>query len=347
MLKYLTVSSLFFASSLAAEPLRVVADIAPLHSLTTQVMGDLGAPELLTPPNASPHGHALRPSEAARLQASDLLIWVGPLMSPWLAEAKSEMAPEAASLALMDAEGTLLLAKRGAHMHDHGHAHEEEKPVKAEGHDHEDHDDHGHDDHAEEGHDHDSHADDEHAHDDHGHDHEAKADAPRMDPHLWLDPENAVIWLSLIAEELARLDPANADTYRSNAATAAAAIEAQATANAARLSALSDLEFLTAHDAYQYFEVRFGLTSHAAVTDSDDQDAGPAHLREVLAGSPGLGCFVIEPSTPKSSITLVTETLNIPAVTIDPLGADLPLGAGHYASLMESLTAGFETCLKP
>lgn len=336
MLKYLTISSLFLASSLSAEPLRVVTDIAPLHSLTAQVMGELGAPELLTEPNVSPHGHALRPSEAARLQASDLLVWVGPLLSPWLAEAKDEMAPQAASLPLMQAEGTLLLAKRGAHMHDHGHDHahdeKEAQPVQAEGHDH------------------DTHDHDEHAHDTHSHDDDtaaAKPDAPRMDPHLWLDPENAIIWVGLIAGELARLDPDNADTYRNNAATAASAIKAQAAANATRLSAVSGLEFLTAHDAYQYFEARFGLTSHAAVTDAEDQEAGPAHLREILANSPGLGCFVTEPSTPKASITLVTETLDIPAVTIDPLGSDLPLGAGQYASLMESLTAGFETCLKP
>ena len=93
--------------------------------------------------------------------------------------------------------------------------------------------------------------------------------------------------------------------------------DAQAAEAAARLAPLAGREFLTAHDAYQYFEARFGLTSHAAITDAEDAEAGPAHLREVLASSDGLGCFSTEPSTPSASIRLVTETLSIPAVEID------------------------------
>ena len=123
MLKYLITTTALFATPLTADALRVVADIPPLHSLTAQVMGDLGTPELLTPAGTSPHNHALRPSEAARLQNADLLVWVGPLMSPWLGNAKAEMAPDAASIALMETQGTLLLDKRGAHDHDHDHDH--------------------------------------------------------------------------------------------------------------------------------------------------------------------------------------------------------------------------------
>ena len=307
MLKYLITTTALFATPLTADALRVVADIPPLHSLTAQVMGDLGTPELLTPAGTSPHNHALRPSEAARLQNADLLVWVGPLMSPWLGNAKAEMAPDAASIALMETQGTLLLDKRGAHDHDHD--------------DNADHENHG-DDHA-----------------------EMETDKVRKDAHVWLSPDNAMAWLPILAEELAKLDPANAETYRANAATAVDALKQQVAKTEARLAPLSGGEFLTAHDAYQYFQARFGLTSHAAVSDADDQDAGPAHLRALLTQAPDLGCFVIEPSTPKASVTLVTETLNIPAVTIDGLGAALPLGADHYSALMEHLTSGFESCL--
>ena len=33
------------------------------------------------------------------------------------------------------------------------------------------------------------------------------------DPHVWLDPENARVWLEVIAAELAKLDPDNASSY--------------------------------------------------------------------------------------------------------------------------------------
>ena len=255
-------------------------------------------------------------------------------MSPWLGNAKAEMAPDAASIALMETPGTLLLDKRGAHDHDHDHSEEEHTETK-------DSHDHDHADHAEHA-DHDDHAD----HENHGDDHaEMETDKVRKDAHVWLSPDNAMAWLPILAEELAKLDPANAETYRANAATAVDALKQQVAKTEARLAPLSGGEFLTAHDAYQYFQARFGLTSHAAVSDADDQDAGPAHLRALLTEAPDLGCFVIEPSTPKASVTLVTETLNIPAVTIDGLGAALPIGADHYSALMEHLTSGFESCL--
>ncbi len=40
---------------------QVAADIAPVHSLVARVMAGVGAPALIVPPGASPHGHALRP----------------------------------------------------------------------------------------------------------------------------------------------------------------------------------------------------------------------------------------------------------------------------------------------
>ncbi|MBU2981591.1 zinc ABC transporter substrate-binding protein [Lentibacter algarum] len=324
MLKHLSLPLLLCIPAVAqADNLRVVVDIPPLHSLTTQVMGETGTPELLTKPGTSPHNHALRPSEAQRLQSADMVIWLGPDLSPWLAEAIHEMAPNAASLPLLKAEGTTLLAQRGAHHHDHDHGDEEHAHE-------EEHDDHDH-----EGHDHEEHADD---------DHEGEE---RHDTHAWLSPDNAVVWLAVIAEDLAKKDPANAEAYRANAAEAAKAITAQSAEIEARLKPLSEREFLTAHDAYQYFEVRFGLTSHAAITDSEDQDAGPAHLREVLENSPGLGCFVTETTTSPATIKLVSETLDIPHVVIDPLGRDIPLGADNYSALLNNFADGFEKCLTP
>lgn len=343
MFKPLSLSLFLCIPAIAqADNLRVVADIPPLHSLVAQVMGETGKPELLTKPGSSPHNHALRPSEAQRLQAADMVVWLGPVMSPWLGDALTEMAPNATSLPLLEAEGVTLLAKRGAHHHDHGEHEDEHMDEHKDEHEHEEEHAHEekHDDHEE------GHAKEDH--DDHeGHDHDEHAKEERPDTHAWLSPDNAVVWLSAIAEDLAKRDPANADTYRANAAEAAKAITAQTAEIAARLKPLSGREFLTAHDAYQYFETQFGLTSHAAITDSEDQDAGPAHLREVLANSPGLGCFVTEPSTSEASIRLVTETLDIPHVQIDPLGATLPLGDDNYSALISSLADGFETCLTP
>src|SRR4028119_1578053 len=63
------------AAPAAAEVPRVLADTAPVHSLTALVMGDLGTPELIVPQGTSPHDASLSPSEAQALTEADLIVW--------------------------------------------------------------------------------------------------------------------------------------------------------------------------------------------------------------------------------------------------------------------------------
>ena len=121
-------------AALWAAPPRVMTDIAPVHSLTAQVMGDLGTPDLLLPPDADPHDFALRPSDAQRLGDAELVIWVGPGLTSWLTEPLETLAAGATALILLDAPGWERLEVREKDDHD-GHAHE--------GHDHGDVDPHG------------------------------------------------------------------------------------------------------------------------------------------------------------------------------------------------------------
>ena len=95
-----------------AEVPRVVTDIAPIHSLTAQVMGDLGTPDLLLPPGADPHDFALRPSDAEALTQADLVIWVGEGLTPWLEDPLETLAPQATRLELLAAPGWSALAAR-------------------------------------------------------------------------------------------------------------------------------------------------------------------------------------------------------------------------------------------
>jgi zinc transport system substrate-binding protein len=110
-----------------AEVPRVAADIAPVHAIAARVMAGLGTPALVIPPGASPHGYALRPSEARALEDADIVVWVGPALTPWLADPIETLAPNARRLALVDAPGIALLPARdgdgfGAEPADHAHA---------------------------------------------------------------------------------------------------------------------------------------------------------------------------------------------------------------------------------
>jgi zinc transport system substrate-binding protein len=111
-----------FAAPAAAAPPRVVTDIAPVHALAAQVMGDLGAPVLLIDRGGDPHSFQLRPSQARALAEADLLFWIGPELTPWLMRALEGIGIDGDAVALLQAEGTRVRAFDEGH----GHADAEE-----------------------------------------------------------------------------------------------------------------------------------------------------------------------------------------------------------------------------
>ena len=63
---------------------KVLVTLQPIHSLATRVMAGVGAPDLLIQGAASPHGMALKPSDARKLERAELIIRIGPLMEGFL-----------------------------------------------------------------------------------------------------------------------------------------------------------------------------------------------------------------------------------------------------------------------
>lgn len=339
-------ASLLAMPALADTP-RVVTDIAPVHSLVAMVLGEDAQIDTLLQPGGSPHDLSLRPSQARALTQADLVVWIGPDLSPGLEAPLAQLAGEASVLALMAVEGTEVLTVRAAEdLLAHGHDDHEEH-----GHD-DDHDDHGHDDHGHDDHaDHDDHEDHGHDdHDDHGHedhdDHGHSHAAGSPDPHAWLNPDNAQVWLEAIAKAASAQAPENAATYAENARLGAERIAASTALAAERLAPLKDKPLAVYHDAFQYFEDRFDLTVVGAVSDNDDVKPGAAHmadLRDHLSDVQPL-CFLAEPGATEGLIAAATERASIPVAELDQLGRALPQGAGLYPALIEDLAQSISAC---
>jgi zinc transport system substrate-binding protein len=334
-------ASLLSTAALAEVP-QVATDIAPVHSLVAQVMGDLGAPALIVRPGASPHGYAMRPSEAQALEQADLVVWIGEGLTPWLEGPVETLGEGAAVLELMSVEGTILHDYReGATFaaHDHGE-HEGHDHEAAKGHDH-DHD-HAHDKAEAHDHDHDHDHDkaESHAGDHAGHDHSG------ADAHAWLDPANGRVWLGAIAAELSRLDPENAAAYAANAAEGQAELTALEAELTKLLAPMAETEFVVFHDAYQYFERRFGLAAAGAISFSDASapSAGRiAELREAVADL-GAACVFAEPQFSSGLVeTVFGDSARVGL--LDPLGQDMAPGADLYPQVLRSMAGAFTTCL--
>ena len=103
----------------------------------------------------------------------------------------------------------------------------------------------------------------------------------RINPHIWLDPFNAQIMLGVIADHLGKADPVNAKAYQANA-DAMRQTFAQLQIDIARqLAPFAESEFLVLHDAHIYFERRFGMRAHAAITTEPDVMPTAAKIKKL------------------------------------------------------------------
>ena len=156
-----------------------------------------------------------------------------------------------------------------------------------------------------------------------------------------------MVWLAAIAETLSGLDPDNADTYRTNAAVAQAEITALNTEIATRLAPVSTRSFVVFHDAFQYFEQRFDLSSAGAISMSDASSPSAARIAEIrdAVAEQDVVCVFSEPQFNPGLVATVAAGTELTTAIIDPLGSDLPLGAGFYPALIHSIAASVEGCL--
>lgn len=334
----LSITATLMGSTAMGDVPNVAVDIAPAHSLVARVMEGLGTPNLIIQAGASPHEYSLRPSEAAALQDADLVFWMGEDLTPWLEGAIETLAGDAVVTALLEAEGTILFDFRegalfGPHLHEeegeqgHEHAHEDEHDEHDEN---QEHAGHAHED------DHDDHARDEHGHV-HG----------EHDPHAWLSPENASTWLNLIAAQLSSADPGNAGTYFANAAAARAELEELVSEVHGILEPVREGRFIVFHDAYQYFEMSFGLQASGAISLGDASDPSPARIAEIqdLIRDEGINCVLAEPQFNKGLVLTVMDGTDANTGTLDPLGSGLEPGPALYPHLIRNLATALAECL--
>ena len=285
----------------------VVASTKPVHSLVSAVMGEVGTPTLIVRGAASPHTYSLRPSDAAALENADIVFWTGHGMELFLAKALDSLALKAEVVELAEAPGIVLLPLREGGAFE-AHVHDDA------GHDHD-------------GHDHDSHGD--------------------GDMHFWLDPDNAGLMVTHIADVLAAADPENAEVYRANAEAELQRLDALADELQVKLAPVAGKPFIVFHDAYQYFEARFGLELAGAVTISPDVMPGAARIDQLRdrVGELGATCVFAEPNFEPAIIRTIVEGTEAASGVLDPEGSALTEGPDLYPQLLRGLADGLVDCL--
>lgn len=373
---------LLLAAPAQAQEARVVVTVKPLHSLVAAVMeGDGQPPLLLVSGNASPHGFQLRPSQTAALAQADIVFAIGAQLEAFMPRARGVIGKETRVVYMAEQPGMFLLPLRtGGSFEAHSHEHEDGadevhmhpmryegnapltqayqaqsnwawgnppapdvnqpapgvitpyRPVQPNG-----------------------------AWGRAGEAQQPAAPYPEdareygmatadaiPDPHLWLDPMNAITMVDAIAANLAEVYPQHAALYRDNAGALKDRITRLDEELRPRMQRLAGKGFIVFHDAYQYFERAFGLRASGSVTVTPDSPPGAAHVMEIRQKirQANVACIFREPQFDDTQVRRIVGGAAVRIGTLDPEGAALQDGPALYLNLLAQLARQLEQCLE-
>ena len=179
-------------------------------------------------------------------------------------------------------------------------------------------------------------------------------DAPRVgpgeyDPHVWLDPDNAVAMAVAMAEALAAADPENTARYGANLAALAQQIDAVDNEIRETLKPIQHVPFIAYHDAYQYFEGRYGLAVIGIVTPAPDHQPGVARVNilKFFTQNDRVHCVFTEPPFQPKLARMLVEGTKTRLAELDPEGTKLKPGPDAYPALMRGMAKNLVGCLVP
>ena len=289
------VVGLMLAISPAAASPKVLATIAPIHSLLSSVMHDVAVPDLLLSSNVSPHSYSLKPSDARRLALAELIVAVGPTFEAFLEKPMAHLARNARIVMLTRDAQIKLLVSSTDHHHNPSHT----------------------DDHA------------------------------AINPHVWLDPINAVAIVDHLAAVLGEIDPNNRQRYRLNASKLISQLHELDRSLKRAFTHIRNTPFMVSHDAYTYLVTRYGLNMVGAFHKKLEQAPGARHLAELRARMKRLGvrCIFSEPQFSSRIVMASLRWAGVRSAVLDPLGIDIATGPGAYETLMRRLSAALTKCL--
>ncbi len=310
---FFVIAPLLLSFSAKAD-IKVVTTIKPLHSLISSVMEGVGEPSLIIEGTSNPHTFVFKPSHAQMLEEADIVFWIGEDLEVFMEKPLESLASNATKISFMELSSIEKLKFREENIFDEQDEHE------------------GHDDHE-------GHEDEHEGHDDHDGHHHGEFDA-----HIWLDPSNAIEMVLEISHDLSEIDPDNAAKYEQNANKTIASLNNLI--SEINSSIPKDASYIVFHDAYQYFENRFGVSSAGALTLNPDVLPGAKQIDAIqdLIQDKNIKCIFSEPQYNPKIIETLAADMKISTGIIDPLGAFIDQGPKMYQNLILDIANSLKDC---
>jgi zinc transport system substrate-binding protein len=175
-------------------------------------------------------------------------------------------------------------------------------------------------------------------------------DEASNDPHIWLNPRNAIIMATEISNWLVAHFPALHGSIRSNLKQFTEQTQRKTSIIKERLLPFQNAQLVVDHDAFQHFFVFFGLRQAGSLKSSSGLPQGANALLNLI-NSGNFDCIIKEPRSRHSRIENIASKLAAEIATIDPLGGDIPHspvvndGTNDYVALLENIATRIEQCV--
>ncbi len=139
------------------------------------------------------------------------------------------------------------------------------------------------------------------------------------DPHIWLSPKRMAAMTAEMAEQMASLDPENADYYRDNANAYISRLTELEEYASGCTAGLENKKFIVFHPAFGYLADEFGLEMYAL--EEGGREATAPHLADMidLAKSEGIDRIFCQKEAGERQAESFAEEIGGTAVYLSPL----------------------------
>lgn len=155
------------------------------------------------------------------------------------------------------------------------------------------------------------------------------------DPHIWLNPQHAIVQIGAIRDALVVADPTNAVSYTDNAAGYIARLQGLDRDIESSVVQFSRKDFVAFHSAFRYFAERYGLRQVAVIEEFPGKEPSPAYIADVIRTirATGLKTIFAEPQFSPRIVEVIARDLGLTVYTLDPIETGDP-GKDSYIALM-------------
>ena len=160
-----------------------------------------------------------------------------------------------------------------------------------------------------------------------------------VDPHVWLSPKTVVDQVTIICDELSRLDPDFKPFYQMNRDVYIQKLKRLDSQIARLLQKTTHKHFLTMHPSFGYFCQAYGLTQISV--EEADKALTPQHYKELVDGvrSLRIPVLVVERSSASDMSKKLARSLGVRTIVMDTAST-------NYVSSMVSFALKLSQALR-